>query len=90
MKSLWLQKFVLLDLYRRLILDLAYEKIIIRGYLVVFCVSYVAVEVVTFTECRPFRLYTDQFQALGDWVYRSEVCRVLICYSIQVSNVMHI
>ncbi|KFG77846.1 hypothetical protein MANI_017459 [Metarhizium anisopliae] len=54
---LWLQKFVLLDLYRRLILDLAYEKIIIRGYLVVFCVSYVAVEVVTFTECRPFRLY---------------------------------
>ncbi|KAG8417475.1 hypothetical protein J3458_004978 [Metarhizium acridum] len=54
---LWLQKLVLLDLYRRLILDLAYEKIITWGYIIVFCASYVAVEVVTFTECRPFRLY---------------------------------
>ncbi|OAA35057.1 hypothetical protein NOR_08149 [Metarhizium rileyi] len=54
---LWLQKLVLLDLYRRLLLDLAYEKIIIRGYLIVFLVSFVAVQVITFTECRPFRLY---------------------------------
>lgn len=55
--SLWLQKLVLLDLYRRLLLDLSYEKYIIRGYMLVFFATYVAVQVITFTECRPFRLY---------------------------------
>ncbi|KAK2596636.1 hypothetical protein QQS21_006312 [Conoideocrella luteorostrata] len=54
---LWLQKMVLLDLYRRLLLDLAYEKWIIRGYLFVFFATYVVCQVLTFSECRPFRLY---------------------------------
>ncbi|UPK92897.1 hypothetical protein LCI18_003832 [Fusarium solani-melongenae] len=54
---LWLQKLVLLDVYRRLLLNLRYEKIIMISFLVVFFVTYVAVQVTTFSECKPFHLY---------------------------------
>ena len=55
--SLLLQKLVLLDVYRRLLLNLRYEKIIMISFLVVFFVTYVAVQVTTFSECKPFHLY---------------------------------
>ncbi|KAM5343472.1 hypothetical protein ACJ41O_012009 [Fusarium nematophilum] len=54
---LWLQKLVLLDVYRRLLLNLRYEKIIMISFLVVFFATYIAVQVTTFSECNPFHLY---------------------------------
>ncbi|KAM0262484.1 hypothetical protein ACHAQJ_001738 [Trichoderma viride] len=57
------RKLVLLDLYRRLILDLPYEKWVIRSYLLVFFVTYTIVQVFTFIECKPFHLY---WQVLPD------------------------
>ncbi|KAH6606012.1 PTH11-like G-protein-coupled receptor [Trichoderma cornu-damae] len=54
---LWLQKLVLMDLYRRLILNLPYEKWLIRSYLFVLFATYAVVQVLTFSECRPFYLY---------------------------------
>ncbi|KAK5995606.1 hypothetical protein PT974_04020 [Cladobotryum mycophilum] len=55
--NLWLQKLVLLDLYRRLMIDMPYEKVLIRGFLFVFFATYVVVQVLTFSECKPFHLY---------------------------------
>lgn len=63
--SLWLQKLVLLDLYRRLIRDLPFEKMLIRSYLLVFFASYVAAQVTTFSECSPVRLYWQIFPDPG-------------------------
>lgn len=69
--SLWLQKLVLLDLYRRLIQDLPYEKWLIRTYLAVFFITYTIVQVLTFAECKPFYLYWQVVPAPG---------MVKICY----------
>ncbi|KAL7951405.1 PTH11-type GPCR protein [Trichoderma barbatum] len=60
---LWLQKLVLLDLYRRLIHDLPYEKWLLWSYLFVFFATYTVVQVFTFSECKPFHLY---WQVLPD------------------------
>ncbi|KAF6830389.1 Pth11-like integral membrane protein [Colletotrichum musicola] len=54
---LWLQKLVLLDVYRRLLLNLRYEKITIWSFSIVFFGTYVACQVTTFSECNPFHLY---------------------------------
>ncbi|KAF4308230.1 putative pth11-type gpcr protein [Botryosphaeria dothidea] len=54
---LWLQKLVLLDITRQLIKGLHWEYPVLRTFLVVFGGSYVAVQVVTFTECDPFHHY---------------------------------
>ncbi|KAH7149001.1 hypothetical protein B0J13DRAFT_550454 [Dactylonectria estremocensis] len=54
---LWLQKFVLLDVYRRLLLGTWYEKHIMIVFLSVLSSTWVVVTVVVFTECHPFRLY---------------------------------
>ncbi|KAL0933824.1 Pth11-like integral membrane protein [Colletotrichum truncatum] len=54
---LWLQKLVLLDVYRRLLLNLRYEKITIWTFSFVFFATYVACQVTTFSECNPFHLY---------------------------------
>jgi hypothetical protein len=45
--SLWLQKLVLLDTYRRLIHQLSWEKITMRIYLFIFAATYVTVQIVT-------------------------------------------
>ncbi|UKZ76318.1 hypothetical protein TrVFT333_004020 [Trichoderma virens FT-333] len=60
---LWLQKLVLLDLCRRLIRDLPFEKWLLRSYLFIFFVTYTIVQVFTFSECKPFHLY---WQVLPD------------------------
>ncbi|KAH6974363.1 hypothetical protein BKA56DRAFT_591237 [Ilyonectria sp. MPI-CAGE-AT-0026] len=54
---LWLQKLVLLDVYRRLLLGTWYEKHIMIVFLTVLSATWVVVTVVVFIECRPFRLY---------------------------------
>ncbi|WYZ35928.1 hypothetical protein EsH8_X_000575 [Colletotrichum jinshuiense] len=54
---LWLQKLVLLDVYRRLLLNLRFEKITIWSFSFVFFATYVACQVTTFSECNPFHLY---------------------------------
>jgi hypothetical protein len=55
--SLWLQKLVLLDTYRRLIHHLPWEKTTLWAYGGVFAATYVTVQTVTFTECQPFDHY---------------------------------
>ncbi|KZL63735.1 pth11-like integral membrane protein [Colletotrichum incanum] len=54
---LWLQKLVLLDVYRRLLLNLRFEKMTIWSFCVIFFGTYVACQVTTFSECDPFHLY---------------------------------
>ncbi|RMX76586.1 hypothetical protein D0869_10588 [Hortaea werneckii] len=55
--SLWLQKLVLLDLYRRFYLCLPCERQIYIGYLVIFAITYVGVQLSNITECQPVSLY---------------------------------
>ncbi|KAK6211510.1 hypothetical protein QIS74_10774 [Colletotrichum tabaci] len=54
---LWLQKLVLLDVYRRLLLNLRFEKVTIWSFCAIFFGTYVACQVTTFSECDPFHLY---------------------------------
>ncbi|KAI6889854.1 hypothetical protein KC334_g14958 [Hortaea werneckii] len=54
---LWLQKLVLLDLYRRFYLCLPCERQIYLGYLVIFAITYVGVQLSNITECQPVSLY---------------------------------
>jgi hypothetical protein len=61
--SLWLQKLVLLDTYRRLHTHLRWEKLIMIAYIGIFAATYVTVQIVTFTECDPFNHY---WQVLPD------------------------
>ncbi|KPM43824.1 hypothetical protein AK830_g2811 [Neonectria ditissima] len=63
---LWLQKLVLMDVYRRLLMNLRYEHITIWSYLAVFAATYIATQVVTFTECKPFHLYWQVVPDPGD------------------------
>lgn len=44
-------------MYRRLLLNLRYEKVTIYSFLFVFFGTYVACQVTTFSECTPFHLY---------------------------------
>lgn len=55
--SLWLQKLVLLDTYRRLLRQLRWEKVTMISYIGIFAATYVTVQTVTFTECDPFSHY---------------------------------
>jgi hypothetical protein len=55
--SLWLQKLVLLDTYRRLLTNLRWEKATMVSYIGIFAATYVTVQIVTFTECDPFNHY---------------------------------
>jgi hypothetical protein len=55
--SLWLQKLVLLDTYRRLLTNLRWEKATMISYIGIFAATYVTVQIVTFTECDPFNHY---------------------------------
>jgi hypothetical protein len=55
--SLWLQKLVLLDTYRRLHTHLRWEKVTMISYIGIFAATYVSVQIVTFTECDPFKHY---------------------------------
>ncbi|KAG7135490.1 hypothetical protein HYQ45_006759 [Verticillium longisporum] len=54
---LWLQKLVLLDLYRRLLVKLPHEHIKVYSFLAVFLVTWIACQVSTFIECKPIHLY---------------------------------
>ncbi|KAH7161815.1 hypothetical protein EDB81DRAFT_715620 [Dactylonectria macrodidyma] len=65
---LWLQKLVLLDVYRRLLLNLRFEKLTIYSFLVVFFGTYVACQVTTFSECVPFHLYWQVVPDPGECV----------------------
>lgn len=55
--SLWLQKLVLLDTYGRLLTHLRWEKVTMISYIGIFAVTYIVVQIVTFTECDPFNHY---------------------------------
>ncbi|KAF2127932.1 hypothetical protein P153DRAFT_432363 [Dothidotthia symphoricarpi CBS 119687] len=54
---LWLQKLVLLDVFRRLLFKLRWEKMALWSYRGVFLVSFIATQISTFSECNPFHLY---------------------------------
>ncbi|KAI9815106.1 MAG: hypothetical protein M1827_002949 [Pycnora praestabilis] len=54
---LWLQKLVLFEFYRRLFKTTKYEKYVLWSFWSVFAISYVVVQVVTFSECTPFDHY---------------------------------
>ncbi|EPE33953.1 hypothetical protein GLAREA_06966 [Glarea lozoyensis ATCC 20868] len=54
---LWLQKAVIMILYQRLLAGFRYTNIIIRLYWVILGVSYLVIQIVTFTDCHPLKLY---------------------------------
>lgn len=76
--SLWLQKLTLLDLNIRLIRHNRFENAIIRTYLVVFFISYVAAQVMTFAECRPFHLYWEVVPSPGMCLALNEASYLLM------------
>ena len=47
----------MLDVYRRLMANLSWEKLTYRVFLVVFLATYIAVQVLNVTECKPVQLY---------------------------------
>lgn len=55
--SLWVQKMVLLDIYRRLLLGLRYERHIMIFFITLISVTWVVVIIVIFVECHPVHLY---------------------------------
>ncbi|KAI9682901.1 MAG: hypothetical protein M1829_006337 [Trizodia sp. TS-e1964] len=54
---LWSQKAVILCLYQRLLKSLPRSKVILQIYWATFAASYTAVQISTFSECRPFSNY---------------------------------
>ncbi|TLS30031.1 hypothetical protein PpBr36_03190 [Pyricularia pennisetigena] len=65
---LWLQKLVLLDVYRRLYQNLRFEKIIVTSILVIFFGTYAACQITNFVECRPIELYWQVVPGPGSCV----------------------
>jgi hypothetical protein len=55
--SLWLQKAVVMILYQRILSGFKYANIIMKVYWVILGASYIVIQVVTFTDCRPLKLY---------------------------------
>jgi hypothetical protein len=55
--SLWLQKAVVLILLQRLLSGIKYTKGIIKVYWAILGVSYTTVQIATFTDCKPFKLW---------------------------------
>jgi hypothetical protein len=55
--SIWIQKAVVLLLYRRMLHGLPWPNHIMNYYWVFLGVTYVVAQTVTFVECHPFYLY---------------------------------
>lgn len=55
--SLWTQKFVLLEFYKKLVKDMPWAKPTLICYLVIFIITFCLSIIFTFVECHPFSLY---------------------------------
>jgi hypothetical protein len=55
--SLWIQKSVVLLLYRQILDKLPWPHYIMKVYWVVLCATYLGAQSVTFVECHPFHRY---------------------------------
>ena len=55
--SLWVEKLVLLDFYRRLLHNVRWEKLILRVFYIAFALTYIPIPIVTMVECQPLYLY---------------------------------
>jgi hypothetical protein len=55
--SLWTQKLVLLEFYRKLVKDMPWAKPALICYLVTFIITFCLSIIFTFVECHPFSLY---------------------------------
>jgi hypothetical protein len=55
--SLWLQKSIVLLLYRRILFGLPWTDLVMNVYWGILAATYVVIQVVTFTDCRPLHLY---------------------------------
>ncbi|KAH7142934.1 hypothetical protein B0J13DRAFT_444982 [Dactylonectria estremocensis] len=84
---LWIQKFVLLDVYRRLLLGLRYERHIMILFLTVLSVTWVAVIVIIFSECHPFHLYWQVVPDPGSCAKAQLELFVVACLNI-ITDVM--
>jgi hypothetical protein len=56
-RSLWTQKLILFEVYRKLIRRLWYYKPVTITYFFILTTTLIACIVVTLTECRPLSLY---------------------------------
>lgn len=84
--SLWLQKLVLLDTYRRLIAHLRWEKITITTYIAVFAATYVTVQIVTFTECDPFNHYWIVLPDPGIYLFFFSLSHIILTFRVNFFN----
>lgn len=82
--SLWLQKLVLLDTYRRLIAHLRWEKITITTYIAVFAATYVTVQIVTFTECDPFNHYWIVLPDPGIYLFFFSLSHIILTFFVLI------
>jgi len=55
--SLWLQKSIVLLLYRRILFGLPWTDLVMNVYWGILAATYVVIQVVTFTNCRVLYLY---------------------------------
>jgi hypothetical protein len=62
----WLQVSILLELYSSIVAHIRWAKIMIRACWVSLSLTFVAVVLVTFLECHPFRLYWQLSPPPGD------------------------
>jgi hypothetical protein len=54
--SIWLQKVVVMCLYRRLLFGIHWAEIAMKAYWVILAATYVVAQVFVFAECKPFSL----------------------------------
>lgn len=57
MFSIWLQKCVVMILYKRMLAGLHWADMVMKIYWAVLGASYIVIQVVTFTDCKPVHLY---------------------------------
>ncbi|KAH8650730.1 hypothetical protein BGZ61DRAFT_524615 [Ilyonectria robusta] len=79
---LWVQKMVLLDIYRRLLLGLRYERHIMIFFITLISVTWVVVIIVIFVECHPVHLYWQVIPDPGTCTKAQLELFVLACFNI--------
>ncbi|KAG8624305.1 hypothetical protein KVT40_007372 [Elsinoe batatas] len=95
--ALWSMNTLVLLLYRPLVSHMTWTKRVITGTWILIAITYVAVVLITFLDCQPFRLYWDvnnvrrcsqtQIQLLAQCVSNAAIELILMAIAIPVVSV---
>jgi hypothetical protein len=70
--SIWLQKCVIMCWYKKILFGIQWAEVAMKIVWGILAATYIVVQIVVFTDCRPLRLY---WQVLPD----AGVCQPLYC-----------